>query len=62
MEPLMLRKEVSKLVRRKESWLRWAERKGLIPFVRVGREIRYRRADIEAWLDAHKAGDHRGAA
>lgn len=27
-----------------------------LPFVRVGRSIRYRRADLEAWLDAHTVG------
>jgi predicted DNA-binding transcriptional regulator AlpA len=24
-----------------------------LPHVRIGRSVRYRRADIEAWIDAH---------
>lgn len=51
MEPLLVREEVSKLIRRRVSWLKWAERKGLIPHVRLGREVRYRRADLVEWLD-----------
>ena len=52
MEPLLLREEAAEILRRPVSWLQYAEQKRLIPFVRVGRLVRYRRADLEAWVDA----------
>lgn len=33
-----------------------------LPFVRVGRLIRYRRTDLEAWLESRAAGAKGGAA
>lgn len=50
MVPLLKRCEVAELLQKKESWLRYAERKRLIPFVRVGQQIRYRQADVDAWI------------
>lgn len=34
----------------------WRPRGEGPPFVRVGRGVRYRAADLEAWLDAHTDG------
>lgn len=33
-----------------------------LPFVRVGRLIRYRRADLEAWLEKRAVGPEKGGA
>lgn len=48
---LLMRAEAASLLRKPTSWLRYAERHGLVPFVRVGRQIRYRQEDLEAWLE-----------
>jgi excisionase family DNA binding protein len=54
MEQLLTREEVAALIRKPEWWLRYAERQQVIPFVRVGRHIRYRASDVEQWLEAHR--------
>jgi len=51
MERLLLREEAAKLLRKKESWLKWAERHGVIPHLRVGRAVRYRESDLAAWVE-----------
>jgi excisionase family DNA binding protein len=56
MENLLSRQQVAVLLGKKVSWLRYAERHRLIPFVRVGRQIRYRRADLERWLEQNAVG------
>jgi len=33
-----------------------------LPFVRIGRLIRYRRADLEAWLEKRAVGSEKGGA
>lgn len=50
----MVREEVAKLLQKKLSWLKWAERKRLIPHVRVGRAIRYRESDLRAWIEGRQ--------
>ncbi len=37
-----------------QSKMRMSSNSSTIPFVKIGRYIRYKRADIDAWLDAHK--------
>ena len=32
-----------------------------LPFIKVGRCVRYRRRDLEKWLDARTVGDAAGA-
>jgi excisionase family DNA binding protein len=51
MERLLTREETAALLRKPVSWLRYAERRHLIPFVRVGQQIRYRASDLERWLE-----------
>jgi excisionase family DNA binding protein len=36
--------------------LRWTEERGL-PGYRIGRALRYREGDVEAWLQAHATAD-----
>jgi excisionase family DNA binding protein len=50
MEGLLTRDEVARLLRKPVSWLRYSERKRVIPYVKVGSQIRYRLADVEEWL------------
>jgi hypothetical protein len=61
METLLTREEAAALIKRPPSWLRYAEWKRLVPFVRVGGRIRYRAADLARWIDerAVPAGDGR---
>lgn len=51
MERLLTRQEAAALLRKPQSWLKYAERHGKIPFVRVGQQIRYRATDLSAWLE-----------
>lgn len=36
-----------------EDWLRKMRRAGRVPFIRVGRSVRYRVRDLEKWQEAH---------
>jgi hypothetical protein len=47
---LLTREEAAALLRKPTSWLRYAERKRLVPFVKIGQQIRYLRADLEKWI------------
>jgi excisionase family DNA binding protein len=50
---LLTTRQVSELLDVAEITLRIWRLKGCSPrFVKLGRSVRYRRADIEAWLDA----------
>ncbi len=55
MDHLLTRPEAAALLRKPESWLKYAERHGRIPFVRVGQQIRYRATDLTAWLDGTRS-------
>jgi excisionase family DNA binding protein len=35
------------------EWLRTQEREGRFPSVRFNRTLRFRREDLDAWIDAH---------
>lgn len=54
MEPLLTRSAAAKLIGKKESWLRYAELHRLIPYVKVGQQIRYRAEDIRAWVESRR--------
>ena len=43
-------KELSRLLRLKESSLYYLVRKGLVPSFRIGNHIRFHRGQIEKWL------------
>jgi len=53
-EELLTRKEVARLLRKKESWLKYAERRKLIEYVKIGQQIRYRRSAIERYIQEHR--------
>lgn len=49
--------DVSRLFAIKPGTLRALRHRGQIPFVRLGgRIIRYRRAELDAWIAAHAVG------
>lgn len=50
-EGLMTVAEVGDLLRVKSSWVYEMTRRNEIPHVRVGRYVRFRRGDIDQWLD-----------
>ncbi len=52
-EPLLIREEAAHIIRKRPSWMRYAERHRLIPYVKVGQAIRYRPSDLRAWIEAH---------
>jgi len=53
---LLTAAEVAAFLAVKESWVREATRDGRLPHLRLGRYRRYRREDIERWLDEQQAG------
>jgi excisionase family DNA binding protein len=48
--------EVAELLAVPERWVREHARGGLLPHVRLGRYVRFDRADVLAWVDEQKAG------
>jgi len=55
-EQLMDIKEVANYLRVKESTVyTWAQ-EGILPAFRLGRLWRFRRAEIDVWLEGHRRG------
>jgi hypothetical protein len=52
-EHLLTRVEAAEVLAKPTSWLRYSERRKLIPYVKVGQQIRYREADLIAWIQEH---------
>lgn len=53
-QPLMTIDEVSEYTQIPKSTLyNWRHRNEGPPSISLGRRVRYRRSDVEAWLDAH---------
>jgi excisionase family DNA binding protein len=48
--------EVASMLRMTKGWVYTETRRNRIPHLRMGRCFRYRRATIEAWLDAKEEG------
>jgi excisionase family DNA binding protein len=58
-DPLLTDHDVARLIGRARSTLqkdRLTPGKS-IPFLRLGRQVRYRRSQVEAWLSAHPSLD-----
>jgi excisionase family DNA binding protein len=55
-ERLLVTAEIAELLAVPESWVREHSRTGKIPHVRLGRYVRYRKADVLAWLDEQNQG------
>jgi excisionase family DNA binding protein len=53
---LLVAAEAADLLALPVSWVREATRQGDLPHVKLGRYRRYVRADLEAWIEAQKAG------
>jgi excisionase family DNA binding protein len=48
--------EVAELLSVPEAWVREHARQGHLPHVKVGRYVRFDRADVLAWIEEQKAG------
>ena len=53
---LLTAKEVGELLQVNPSWVLDAARRSAIPHIRLGRYVRFRRLDIEAWLLDQRRG------
>jgi excisionase family DNA binding protein len=53
METLMDVTDLAAMLKRPDSWVYDNYRKLGIPFVRVGRGLRFKPSEIERWLDEH---------
>ena len=52
--PLLKQKEVATWTGMSEAWLEQSRFKGLgIPYIKIGRAVRYRVDDVQHWIDAH---------
>lgn len=54
-EPLWTVEKVARLLSVKRAWVYTATRDGLLPYVKVGRHLRFIRADIERWILEHRS-------
>ena len=48
----MLASDVADLLQVTPAWVYAETRRGRLPHIRLGRYVRYRRAAIDAWLEA----------
>jgi excisionase family DNA binding protein len=53
---LLTAKEVGELLQLNTSWVLDAARRNVIPHLRLGRYVRFRRIDIETWLLDQRRG------
>ena len=58
-EPLLTPADAAKLLVVKTSWIYEAVRDGRLPCVRIGRHIRFLRADLERFVDGQRAASSR---
>jgi excisionase family DNA binding protein len=49
-EPLLPSEKAAELLSVKASWIYEACRTGRLPFLRVGKHLRFTRSDLECWL------------
>lgn len=50
-EALLDCEQVAQWLGVKESWVFYAAKNGIIPCIKVGRYVRFRRPDIQKWID-----------
>ena len=55
-EPLLDVEAAASLLNVKVSWIREATRSGLLPCIKVGRQVRWTRPMLEQWLMEHRTG------
>lgn len=53
---LLTAAEVAELLSVSERWIREHTRGGLLPHVRLGRYVRYRREAVLAWIEEQESG------
>lgn len=53
-EPLLNADDAAELLNVKVSWIREATRTGLLPCIKVGRQVRWTRPMLEQWLAEHQ--------
>lgn len=57
---LLTRSEAAQYLRKKESWLRYSERCRILPFIKVGQQIRYLQTDLDDWINTHRVAPRAG--
>jgi excisionase family DNA binding protein len=57
-EPLLTVEAAARLLNVKVSWIREATRTGLLPCIKVGRQVRWTRPMLEQWLAENQRGGH----
>lgn len=55
-DPIMTPAEVADLLRMRKSWVYNAARTGVLPHLRLGRAVRFRRSAIDAYLAGIESG------
>lgn len=55
-EPLLDATAAAKLLSVRPSWVYEAVRSHRIPYLKIGRHIRFLRTDLEAWIDEQRKG------
>ncbi len=51
---LLKQKEVAEWIGMSESWMELCRYKGIgIPYIKLGRACRYRKSDVQRWIDEH---------
>lgn len=58
-EPLLDPQDAAALLSVKPSWVYEAVRSGRLPYLKVGRHIRFLRSDLEGWVMGQRAGGPR---
>jgi len=53
-EPLLTVERVARLLAVKPGWVYAAARDGVFPHVKVGKHVRFIKADIERWIFEHR--------
>lgn len=56
-EPLLDVEAAAELLNVRVSWIREATRTGLLPCIKVGRQVRWTRPMLERWLTDHQTAD-----
>ncbi len=46
--------DVAKMLNKKESWVRYARRSGILPYIKVGQALRFRMEDLLAWIEERR--------
>lgn len=50
MQALLNRRAAAALLGKPPSWVSYAVQRGLLPFVRVGQQLRFRPEELEQWV------------